>query len=100
MQAMQPDPVGPPVDASPARQPATIALKGRFGTVERLDVARHGESLWQALEGHDRLWTYMFHGPFADRAAFAAWLVSARCSPIRSTTPSSTDPAAPAGWRR
>lgn len=71
---MQPDPVGPPVDASPAQQPATIALKGQFGTVERLDVPRHGESLWQALEGHGRLWTYMFHGPFADRAAFAAWL--------------------------
>jgi RimJ/RimL family protein N-acetyltransferase len=74
MQAMQPDPVGPPVDASPARQPATVALKGRFGTVERLDVPRHGDSLCQALAGHDRLWTYMFHGPFADRAAFAAWL--------------------------
>lgn len=71
---MQPDLVGPPVDASPAQQPATIALKGRFGAVERLDVPRHGDSLWQALEGHDRLWTYMFHGPFADRAAFAAWL--------------------------
>ena len=71
---MQPDPIGAAVDPSPARRPATVSLAGRFGAVERLDVSRHADSLWQALEGHDRLWAYMLHGPFADGAAFVGWL--------------------------
>ncbi len=67
-------PIGPPVDATPARRPEAVSLAGRFGSVERLDVARHGDSLWEALSGHDRLWTYMSYGPLADRTAFLGWL--------------------------
>ena len=69
-----PQPLGPPVDAAPARRPASVSLVGRFGSVERLDIARHGDSLWEAVAGHDRIWTYMSYGPFADRTAFLAWL--------------------------
>src|SRR5262249_50495597 len=39
-----------------------------------LDAARHEADLWAALRGHDRVWTYMAYGPFADRPAFSAWL--------------------------
>ena len=67
-------PVGPSVDATPAGRPEAVSLAGRFGRVEKLDAARHGASLWQAVRGHDRLWTYMFHGPFAQEATFAPWL--------------------------
>jgi len=67
-------PIGPLVDATPARRPEAVSLAGRFGSVERLDVARHGDSLWEALSGHDRLWTYMSYGPLADRTAFLGWL--------------------------
>jgi len=67
-------PVGPPVDARPALPPDAISLCGRFGLVERLVASRHGDALWDQLEGHDRLWTYMFYGPFVDKPAFAAWL--------------------------
>ncbi|HKC33305.1 MAG TPA: GNAT family protein [Xanthobacteraceae bacterium] len=67
-------PIGPPVDATPACRPEAVSLAGRFGSVERLDVARHGDSLWEALSGHDRLWTYMSYGPLADRTAFLGWL--------------------------
>ena len=69
-----PQPVGPPADPTPARRPQAVTLAGRFGLVQRLDAARHVDSLWAALKGHDRLWTYMAYGPFADRAAFSAWL--------------------------
>jgi RimJ/RimL family protein N-acetyltransferase len=69
-----PQPVGPPVDAAAAPRPDAVTLTGRFGAVERLDAARHGAGLWEVLRGHDRLWTYLFYGPFADRAAFLAWL--------------------------
>ena len=67
-------PVGPPVDAKAALRPYAISLCGRFGAVERLAPARHGDALWNELKGHDGLWTYMFYGPFADKPAFAAWL--------------------------
>ena len=74
MTAADPPPVGPPVDASPSLRPGAISLAGRYGSVEKLDAARHGADLWEAVRGRDHLWTYMFHGPFADRDAFAQWL--------------------------
>jgi RimJ/RimL family protein N-acetyltransferase len=67
-------PIGPAVDATPARRPDAALLSGRFGSVERLDCGRHGERLWEAIAGHDRVWTYMAYGPFADRTAFLGWL--------------------------
>ena len=52
-----------------------MTLTGRFGAVTRLDTARHGGGLWQALGNRDDLWTYISrHGPFADERAFTAWL--------------------------
>jgi RimJ/RimL family protein N-acetyltransferase len=67
-------PVGPPVDATPAGKPEAVTLTGRFGRVEKLDAGRHDAALWGALRRHDALWTYMGYGPFADEAAFLAWL--------------------------
>ncbi len=69
-------PIGPKVDARPAERPGPVALAGRFGSVVRLDASRHGEALWREFEGHDRLWTYMSDGPFADRTAFLTWLAA------------------------
>jgi RimJ/RimL family protein N-acetyltransferase len=69
-------PIGRLIDAQPAHGPQPVVLAGRHGTVERLDPARHGASLWDAVRGHDRIWTYMAYGPFADAPAFAQWLVS------------------------
>jgi RimJ/RimL family protein N-acetyltransferase len=67
-----PLPVGPPVDATPAPMPGAVTLKGRFGALERLNAARHGADLWEALRGHDHIWAYLPAGPFADEEAFAA----------------------------
>jgi len=69
-------PIGPPVDAAPARRPEPVRLEGRHGAVERLVAARHGAALWEEIAGHDGLWTYMFSGPFVDQPAFAAWLAA------------------------
>src|SRR5262249_35470053 len=38
------------------------------------DPAAHGAALWEALRGHDAVWTYLPNGPFADGESFAAWL--------------------------
>jgi RimJ/RimL family protein N-acetyltransferase len=69
-------PVGPPVDATPARFPGDVTLKGRFGTVERLDAARHGADLWQTMRGHDAIWAYLPPTPFADEAPFADYVAA------------------------
>jgi RimJ/RimL family protein N-acetyltransferase len=67
-------PVGPAVDAAPAQKPGAVILEGRFGRVEKLDPARHAADLWRALSTDDRLWTYMFYGPFSDAGAFSNFL--------------------------
>ncbi|MBX9823618.1 MAG: GNAT family N-acetyltransferase [Xanthobacteraceae bacterium] len=67
-------PVGLRVDTSPARRPGAIILEGRHGRIERLQPDRHGPQLWNSLEGHDELWTYMAHGPFPHQNAFLDWL--------------------------
>lgn len=66
-------PVGKPVDATPALKPDAPLLRGRFGVVEKFDAARHSASLWDAVEGDDELWTYMWYGPFAGREDFSAF---------------------------
>jgi RimJ/RimL family protein N-acetyltransferase len=67
-------PIGAKVDAKPAPLPGPVTLRGRFATVERLDLATHGKALWDAFKGRDALWTYSSNGPFADEASFQQWL--------------------------
>jgi RimJ/RimL family protein N-acetyltransferase len=67
-------PIGAPVDATPATRPAPVTLAGRYGRVEKLSAA-HAPALWQAVKGHDAIWTYMSqYGPFADAAEFSSWV--------------------------
>lgn len=59
----------------PCPLPDQRPLSGRFVRLEALDVARHGDDLWVALQGPDpALWDYLPYGPFTERAAFDAWL--------------------------
>jgi RimJ/RimL family protein N-acetyltransferase len=69
-------PLGPEVDPKPAPRPSRTVLEGRTVRLEPLDPAKHGDELWEACgEGkRDAMWTYMGIGPFADRAAFDAYL--------------------------
>jgi RimJ/RimL family protein N-acetyltransferase len=69
-------PVGLPVDTTPAQLPGPVVLQGRFGRLEKL-TAHHGGDLWAAGAGEDRIWTYVTSsGPFADAAAFRQWVTS------------------------
>jgi len=68
-------PVGKQVLATPALRPGPVTLTGRFGRLERL-ASSHAAALWEALRGHDRIWTYMAYGPFGDAAAITSWLAS------------------------
>ncbi len=67
-------PIGPPVDATPARRPEPVVLEGRYGRVERLRPD-HDADLWNVVKGHDPIWTYLStYGPFANLAEFSKWL--------------------------
>jgi len=69
-------PIGPLVDGPPARTPGPVTLTGRFGRVQKLAPA-HAEALWQAVKGHERIWTYSpSSGPFADAAVFTALIAT------------------------
>jgi RimJ/RimL family protein N-acetyltransferase len=71
-------PLGAPVDASPALFPQRARIEGRYVTMAPLDPSAHADTLWEQSAGpeNDRLWTYLFHGPFHDRAAFDADLAA------------------------
>jgi len=73
-------PIGPEVDSRPADWPDAVTLTGRYGAVERLQPSKHGVSLWEAVRGHDTLWTYMAYGPFPDKGAFSGWLATREAS--------------------
>jgi RimJ/RimL family protein N-acetyltransferase len=63
------------VDASPARWPERIVLRGRVVSLVPLDAEAHGEELYRGSNGdevRDRLWDYLFDGPYADLASFTA----------------------------
>lgn len=57
--------------------PTVQRLEGRFIRLEKLDPARHGDDLFNALQGpgaDPKLWDYLPYGPFPERSAFDAWL--------------------------
>ena len=67
-------PIGAAIDTAPAGRPDAVKLNGRFCAIEKLDLVRHAESLWQAVRGRDDLWVYMGYGPFADEPSFLRWV--------------------------
>jgi len=63
-------PVGLPVDPTPAPRPGPVTLKGRYGRLEKLK-ADHAADLWAVFAGHDQVWTYIgADGPFATAVEF------------------------------
>lgn len=78
-------PLGPLVDATPARGPMPVVLEGRYCRVEPLEGARHAEALFTASTPPDAVarFTYLSTEPPADRAAFDDWLQHAVGDPTR-----------------
>ena len=69
-------PIGREVDASPAARPNRLTLRGRLASIVPLDPAAHAQTIYEGTHGPDRerVWLYMGAGPFADVAAFRAYL--------------------------
>lgn len=77
--------IAPPLHWQPAQAPEPEVLQGRFVRLEPLDPQRHGAALWTALQGPEsdpKLWDYLPYGPFAERAAFDAWLAGCAGTPL------------------
>ena len=67
-------PIGVVVDATPAQRPGPVVLQGRYGRLEKL-APQHAATLWDAVKGHDAIWTYMSsYGPFGGADEFAGWV--------------------------
>ena len=49
-------------------------------TLEPLDAQRHTQALWQAVRGHDDLWTWMPDGPFATEESLRQSLAQKQAS--------------------
>ncbi|RFU48480.1 GNAT family N-acetyltransferase [Paraburkholderia sp. DHOC27] len=76
-------PIGAPVpDWQAARLPGSEPLVGRYCRIERVDVARHAEDLYEAYsaatDGRD--WTYLAVGPFQSLDAYREHLTKAAAS--------------------
>jgi RimJ/RimL family protein N-acetyltransferase len=70
-------PIGPALpDWQPPPRPAQQSLSGRFCRVEPLDVALHARELFDAnsQDVEQRMWTYLFSGPFASFDEYERWL--------------------------
>lgn len=66
-------------DFQGAARPQPVVLAGRYGRVEKLDPARHGAVLWEAVKDAPGLWDYMPYGPFDSAGQFSDWF-SARAA--------------------
>ena len=67
--------------AVPAPVPTT--LRGRYVTLEPLNAERHTSGLWEAVRGHDNLWSWLKEGPFATEADL--------CQSIQQKQPGASD---------
>jgi len=69
-------PAGEWVDATPTKRPQRTTLEGRVVSVVPLDPIAHAEPLFEATRGteNERLWRYLFEGPFVDRDVFESHL--------------------------
>jgi RimJ/RimL family protein N-acetyltransferase len=67
-------PIGEQVETKPARRPERIVLSGRAVDLVPLNADAHADALFEGANGgdKDRVWPYLFDGPYTDRADFRA----------------------------
>ena len=100
-------PIGFPLPGwRPPPHPPREAMAGRFCRLEPLDPARHAEDLYRAnaLDVDARHWTYLPYGPFADFAAYRAWMDATCLGPdplfFAVVDPRTDSPVGVASWLR
>ena len=71
---MDAQPVGDPVDATPAGRPPRTRRQGGFVVLRPVTPDADAGPLFEATRGAPDVWPYLGYGPFADEAAMRAWL--------------------------
>jgi RimJ/RimL family protein N-acetyltransferase len=56
--------------------PGPVTLAGHWARLEPLSAVRHGRELWEAVCGHDELWTWMGDGPYSTYQSFLSAIES------------------------
>src|ERR1700756_3147453 len=64
----------------PVQPPRPVTLRGRSVTLEPLDADRHSAAIWNAVRGHDEVWTWLADGPYASESALHAALAEKQAS--------------------
>lgn len=62
----------------PVSPPGRVTLRGRYVALEPLDSERHAAALWEAVYGHDELWTWLADGPYSGEDDLRRALVEKR----------------------
>jgi RimJ/RimL family protein N-acetyltransferase len=77
---------GQPIGASlagwkPPPAPPHTQIEGQYAALVPVDPAAHAPALYAAFAAAPdaRMWTYLPYGPFADVAAYRAWLEAEAC---------------------
>jgi RimJ/RimL family protein N-acetyltransferase len=67
-------PLGQFIEADSAKRPQRVTLPGRWITLTPLDPDKHAAALFEGANGgdKDRVWTYLFDGPYRDPSVFRA----------------------------
>jgi RimJ/RimL family protein N-acetyltransferase len=74
----------PLAHTGPWPRPERRTFTGRLVRLEPVNAERHAAELYRAShedEAACRVWTYLFHGPYPNQSAFAAWAEQAERSP-------------------
>jgi RimJ/RimL family protein N-acetyltransferase len=69
-------------DWKPPPFPPHRTWEGRYARLEPLSAAKHARDIFEAQleDPNGERWTYSFHGPYADFAAYEKWVVAAQVS--------------------
>jgi RimJ/RimL family protein N-acetyltransferase len=64
---------------TPRQIPSKQKMQGQYCTLEKLDIDKHADKLFEVFQHHDDegAWTYLSVGPFQKAEEFKAWLVKA-----------------------
>lgn len=67
-------------DWTPPPAPPREVTDGRWARLEPLSAAHHARALYDANGDDERMWDYLFTGPYSDFAPYRAWAQEAEMS--------------------
>ena len=85
----------------PVAPPRPVTILGRYVTLEPLYADRHSPALWEAIRGHDPVWTWLSDGPYASERDLHRALTEKQASSTAvflAIVPGGVEPPSAAGY--